>query len=170
MIRAFLSHGRPDKAFVQKVAEHLGRAAVVYDVFEFSTGDDLKQAIVKGISKSGIFVLFASSEALKRDWVKFEIAEAEKAVTVRALSKTLTYIIDAKLELDAIPDWMKATLITRQDSPTIIAHDIRRALNDAIERQRPTYFVGRQSENQEALELITSFPDRNIGHHFFCSG
>jgi TIR domain len=96
---------------VRQVAQQLGRAAVIYDVFEFSTGDDLKDAIVKGIAKSGVFVFFASVDALKRDWVKFEIAEAEKATAVRTLSKALTYIIDPALELDAIPEWMKATLM-----------------------------------------------------------
>jgi hypothetical protein len=48
IIRAFLSHGKSDKPLVQKVAEYLGRAAVVYDVFEFSAGEELKQAILKG--------------------------------------------------------------------------------------------------------------------------
>src|SRR5215510_15018667 len=132
IIRAFLSHGHSDKALVQKVAEYLGRAAAVYDVFEFSTGDDLKQAIIRGLSRSDIFVLFASTESLTRDWVRFEIDEAERAVTLRALSRVLTYVIDPKLTLDAIPAWMKSTLITRQGSPTLIARDIRRVINEKL--------------------------------------
>lgn len=170
MIRAFLSHGRSDKEFVQKVAEHLGRAAVVYDVFEFSTGDDLKKAIIEGISKSGIFVLFASVNSLERDWVKFEIAEAEKAAAIGALSRTLTYIIDPKLELDKIPEWMKATLVTRYNSSTLVAHDIRRAINEALGNSRPSYFVGRQNESQEALEILTSFADPQYRPALFVYG
>ena len=56
-IRAFLSHASSEKHFVQKVAEQLGRAAVVFDAYEFSTGDDLAKAIRGGIDKSSIFVL-----------------------------------------------------------------------------------------------------------------
>ncbi|WP_405053665.1 toll/interleukin-1 receptor domain-containing protein [Sphingobium sp. MK2] len=80
-IRAFLSHATSDKAFVEKVAEQLGRAAVVFDAFEFATGDDLKQAILSGLDKAEIFVLFASRAALSSpSWT----ALAERAVNTRS--------------------------------------------------------------------------------------
>lgn len=88
-IRAFLSHSSTDKGLVNKVASLLGRAAVVYDVFEFTAGNDLQSSILKGISRSQLFVLFASAASLKSDWVKFEIAEAEKAVATQTLSQAI---------------------------------------------------------------------------------
>lgn len=157
--RAFLSHGTPDKDLVNSVANNLGRAAVVYDVFEFQTGDDLRNSIVNGLSQSDIFVLFASKQSLSRSWVKFEILEAEKGITLRTISRALTYIIDPQVSIGELPSWMQSTLITYQDSPTLIATDIRRVINERVAESRPTYFVGRLEESQEALEKIASFTD-----------
>lgn len=156
-IRAFLSHATSDKAFVSKVAEQLGRAAVVFDAFEFATGDDLKQAIMTGLERSQIFVLFASRAALTRDWVRLEIDEAEKALISKKISGVLTYIIDPDLSLDSLPDWMKSALITKQASPALVASDIRRVISARIAATRPKHFVGRNTEVDQALDLITSF-------------
>lgn len=156
-IRAFLSHATADKPFIQKVAEQLGRAAVVFDAYEFSTGDDLKAAILSGIDRSKIFVLFASRASLSRDWVKFEIEEAEKAILSQNISQAMTFIIDPSLSVDKIPDWMKSSLITRQSSPALVASDIRRAISTKLSESRPRHFIGRTAEFDQALDLITSF-------------
>ena len=58
-MRAFLSHSSEDKSFVGAVAQLLGRSRVIYDVYEFSTGDEFLAAIERGIERSGVFVLFA---------------------------------------------------------------------------------------------------------------
>lgn len=158
-IRAFLSHSSTDKGVVQRVADQLGRAAVIYDKFEFSSGDEFKEAILKGMDRSAIFVLFASVESLSRDWVKFEISTAEKAVAAAALSRVLTVIIDDGISVSDIPDWMKATLIVRQTSPGLIALDIRRHINSIASSKKRTYFVGRGAESDRAVEIITSFVD-----------
>jgi hypothetical protein len=157
--RAFLSHFSGDKKLVSLVAHNLGRAAVIYDEFEFSTGDEFKRAIIKGFERSDIFVLFASKQALQRDWVKLEIAAAEQAIAGQALSRVLTYIIDPDVGVSDIPDWMKETLIARLSEPGLIALDIRRVIGERVARLMPTYFVGRQSELHQALEIIASFTD-----------
>lgn len=158
--RAFLSHYSGDKKkVVSPVAHNLGRAAVIYDEFEFSTGDEFKRAIIKGLERSDVFVLFASKEALQRDWVKLEIAMAEQAITTQALSRVVTYIIDSDVSLSDIPDWMKETLIVRLSEPGLIALDIRRVIGERVARLTPTYFVGRQGELHQALEIIASFTD-----------
>jgi tetratricopeptide (TPR) repeat protein len=65
---------------------------------------------------------------------------------------------------------MKTTLITRHNSPALVAKDIRRAINEELKEQRPTYFVGRQSESQEALEILTSYPDPQYRPPMFVFG
>ena len=159
LLRAFLSHSYSDKPVVGKVAEHLGRAAVIYDTFEFKTGDDFKTAIIRGIGQSELFVLFASQDALNRDWVRFEIESAEEALASQALSQVATYIIDPHLSLDDLPDWMKATLISRLEVPGLIALDIRRMLGERSRPQTQSYFVGRQNELSQALDQIATFSD-----------
>lgn len=155
--RAFLSHSSADKDIVGRVAKSLGRAAVVYDEFEFSVGDEFREAIVRGLDRSDIFVLFASRKALNSDWVKFEITAAAEALTSRALSKVVSYIVDPDLNLDSIPEWMKSTLVVRQSEPGLIASDIRRVINQRLADRIPTYFVGRRNEIDEALEVISGF-------------
>jgi tetratricopeptide (TPR) repeat protein len=157
--RAFLSHSSTDKETVNEVAKVLGRAAVVYDAFEFSVGDDFRDAILSGLSKSDIFVLFASRQALQRDWVKFEIEAAKEAITKQALSRVVTFIIDPDLDLDTVPDWMKSTLIVRQQHTGLIAAEIRRLIANRSMERMPSYFVGRRHEIEQALDLISGFTD-----------
>jgi len=156
-VRAFLSHATADKPFVESVARSLGRAAVVFDAYEFATGDDLKEAILTGMERAQLFVLFASKAALQRDWVKFEIAEAEQALAAHRFSQVLTFIIDPDLKIDELPEWLKSSLITRQSSPALVASDIRRAISLKLAEQRPKHFIGRTAEFDLALDTITSF-------------
>ena len=155
-MRAFLSHKSTDKAFVQEVANYLGRSRVVFDVFEFSTGDEFHEAIRKGIDRSDIFVLFASRDALESEWVQFETNVAEEAISARALSKAACYIIDDTLSVDDLPLWLRHTLATRQTSPRLVALDIRRLINESIASRRPRFYVGRNDKMEEALDAIAS--------------
>ncbi len=75
----------------------------MFDAYEFSTGDDFRAAIQKGLERSELFVLFASKASLSSDWVKFELSEAEAAVTSRALARGVCYIIDDQVDLADIP-------------------------------------------------------------------
>ena len=159
LYRAFLSHSSRDKPTVRNVAEHLGRAAVVYDEFAFEAGDEFKAAILKGLGQSELFVLFASRGALDREWVQFEIESAEEALASQALSQVVTYIIDPDLDLGDLPDWIKSTLVRRQQEPGLIALDIRRLLGEKTLALLPSYFVGRQNELEQDLTQITSMND-----------
>ena len=72
-MRAFLSHSSKDKQLVDGVARRLGRAYVVYDKYAFEPGDNLSRAILDGLERSDIFVLFASKQSLQSDWVKADL-------------------------------------------------------------------------------------------------
>jgi hypothetical protein len=159
LFRAFLSHSSRDKALVGGVAKHLGRAAVIYDAFEFEIGEAFKSAIIRGLGRSELFVLFASRAALTSTWVNLEISKAEEALASQALSQVVTYIIDPGLTLEDLPEWMKSTLIARQTQPGLIALDIRRILGARTRSRIPLYFVGRQNELDQALRHTASFVD-----------
>lgn len=155
-MRAFLSHSSTDKNFVGEVAALLGRAKVVYDEFEFSTGDEFFEAITVGLERSGVFVLFASKESLSRYWVGVEIDKARAAVAAKMLARSICYIIDDEVDISAIPSWMRGELATRQTNPRLVALDIRRVLNRELEKRRPHLFLGRNEAMESALDLITS--------------
>lgn len=160
--RAFLSHGHGDKKIVREVARNLGRAAVIYDEFEFAVGDEFRDAIIKGIDRSDVFILFASRAALERDWVKLEIELASEALIKKALSRVTTYIVDQELTHKELPEWMQATLIRNEASPGLIATDIRRIINQRLGERIPKYFVGRRAEIDQSLETISEFTDPNF--------
>jgi TIR domain len=155
-MRAFLSHSSTDKKFVGEVAALLGRAKVIYDEFEFSTGDEFFNAISVGLERSGIFVLFASKESLSRYWVGVEIDKARAAITTKALVRSICYIIDDDVDIAEIPSWMNGDLATRQTNPRLVALDILRIINRELENRRPQLFLGRNAAMDSALDLITS--------------
>lgn len=160
--RAFLSHGHADKDLVREVARCLGRAAVIYDEFEFQAGDEFRDAITKGIDLSDVFILFASRAALDRDWVKLEIDLASEALIKKALSKVTTYIVDQELTHADLPEWMRVSLIKKETLPGLIATDIRRIIGQRLRERIPTYFVGRRAEIEQSLTIISSFTDPNF--------
>jgi tetratricopeptide (TPR) repeat protein len=153
--KAFLSHATADKTIVRAVAEILGRAAVIYDEYDFRAGDQLKRAILDGIGRAELFVLFASRSSLERDWVKFEITEAERAHGAGHLKQFITFIID-DTPTELIPNWMQSTLIVRKSSPNLIATDIQQILSEKLAEARPRHFVGRNLEMEQLLDHITS--------------
>jgi hypothetical protein len=79
-MKAFLSHATPDKSYVDRVAEFLGRESVLYDRFSFDHGSEFSKEIIRGLDKTAVFVLFLSKHSIGRLWVDFELAEAETRV------------------------------------------------------------------------------------------
>ena len=73
-----------------------------------------------------------------------------------------TYIVDQELTHDALPEWMRATLIRKEASPGLIATDIRRIISQRLGERIPRYFVGRRAEIEQSLETISGFTDPNF--------
>jgi hypothetical protein len=165
-MKAFLSHSSSDKEFVRAVARQLGRQYCVFDEQVFSSGDEFKQSIVKGLDESSAFILFASRKSLESVWVKFEAEEAWYKKLSGNLGKAIVYIIDSSIDYKNLPDWLTRTLVKRETSPQAIARDIGMHLRNLMgERQRP-YFVGRTDIIQELenrlLPIDGSIPPRVI--------
>lgn len=153
-MRAFLSHSSSDKPLVRQVADRLGRAKVVFDVFEFNTADEFGEAIERGINRSDVFVLFASRASLASKWVQRELSQAESDFALKALSRIAVYIVDDDLKPTDLPDWLKKSLVTTYDNPQLIALDIQRVINEVSAARRPNLFVGRSQKLEEAGDLL----------------
>lgn len=91
VLRAFLSHSSTQKDFVEAVARELGRQYCVFDQYSFHTGDDLHEAIKRGLNDSSLFVLFASKEALKSFWVDFELNEASRLAIQKFIERVAVF-------------------------------------------------------------------------------
>ncbi len=148
-MRAFLSHSSLDKALVSSVAKELGRQYCVFDQYEFKTGDDFRHAIREGLDASVAFVLFASKESLTRDWVNFELDEAEHRKIRGSIKKVLVFIIDDHTKFDDIPEWLRRGKIKKLSSPKAIAREITYHLYELIRDQQHPVFVGRTKEIEE---------------------
>lgn len=153
-LRAFLSHSSAQKDFVDAVARELGRQFCVFDKYTFRTGDDLHEAIRRGLTDSTIFVLFASREAGQSPWVQFELDEAEKLAVQQHIDRSLVFLLDSSISPSDLPLWLRKSLMSPADSPKAVAREIRDRL-DSIYRssQQPT-FVGRSREKSEAERLL----------------
>ena len=110
-MKAFLSHSSHDKEFVRAIAKELGRQFCVFDEQAFSTGDEFKTSIEKGLDESDIFVLFASKHSLESIWVNYEIEEAWYRKLQKNIRKSLVYIIEASIDYANIPQWLQRGIV-----------------------------------------------------------
>lgn len=154
MNRAFLSHSSLDKEFVRAVANDLGRQFCLFDEQVFDTGETFKNSIENHLDDSSIFVLFVSAEALKRIWVKFEIDEAWYRHLEGRLSKALVFIIDASVDYDAIPPWLKRAKISRTNIAKFVAREIRQHLEEIIRVEQHPFFEGRTDDLGHLQKLM----------------
>ena len=145
-MRAFLSHGSTDKTIVSQVAKELGRQYCLFDQWAFDSGDDFLDIIRTRLDDSGAFVLFASAHSMTRDWVQFEIDEAELRKIRGSINKFLVFLIDDKVSLEDIPEWLRRGRIRSLKSPKAIAREIIYHLHELVRGQQHPIFVGRSNE------------------------
>ena len=154
-MRAFLSHASSDKTVVSEVAKELGRQYCLLDKWNFSSGEDFRSAIRKGLDTSDVFVLFASQESLQRDWVNFEIDEAELRRIRGSIKRFLVFIIDDSARLENIPEWLRRGRILTLSAPRAIAREIIYHIHELIRDQQHPHFVGRSEEIAELERTLS---------------
>ena len=169
-MKAFLSHSSKDKQFVEAVAKELGRQYCIVDNQAFRTGKEFKDSIVNAFDESSVFVLFASSESMASIWVDFEIEEAWYRKLQTTLKKSLVYIIDSSVNFDDLPEWLSRALVRKENSPKIVARDIRQHLIDIMLEKQNTHFIGRNSNVEEIESKLTPLDGSNPPHAVFVSG
>lgn len=155
MKKVFLSHSSADKAaYVDIIAQRLGRENIEYDQVTFEEGELTKDEIAKRIDESSVFAFFISNKALESGWVKDEVARAERNLGSSKLRKVYPIIIDPTIthEDPRIPDWLKKNynlkLISR---PAVAARRLLSKLRELhwadhpLSQARSKIFVGRNS-------------------------
>ena len=162
--KAFLSHSSKDKEFVRSVAHELGRQYCIFDEQVFSTGEEFKTSIINGLDDSSIFVLFASKNSLLSSWVNFEIEESWYTKLEKNLQKHLVYLISDSVEYDDLPVWLKRAKIQKENSPKIVARNIRDHL-DKLNDSRKNPFIGRNQDIQKLAEQL--IPESTLPPNIF---
>lgn len=170
MPRAFLSHSSIDKPYVGVVARRLGRGRVLFDVQNFEPGQDFRDAIRQGLDQSALFVLFASAESLKSTWVQFEINEAESRRLAGKLRSVLVFIIDPKIGVRDLPEWMQRGRVIVQPKPTQAARIILSQLIYQTGEEQQSLFVGREGLMQEIAKGLVPSSGQRVPQVVIASG
>ncbi|HMU49766.1 MAG TPA: TIR domain-containing protein [Geminicoccaceae bacterium] len=169
-MKAFLSHWSGDKNLVSAVADELGRQYCIVDTFSFDTAIEFGESIRRGLEKSSVFVLFASRIALTRDWVKYEIADAERAHLHGTIRRVIVYIIDTDVQLESIPDWLRRGLVRQILSPKVIARDLRHHMNELVRHEQHPFFIGRSDDLRRFESALYPSDDRAPPRSLFVWG
>jgi len=75
----FISYARPDRPYVEKLAEHLSGSRIpVWFDYELTAGDRWHQVIRNEIDRCAAFVVVMTPESEESDWVNREINRAEE--------------------------------------------------------------------------------------------
>jgi len=177
MAKIFLSHSSAQKYLVEKIADKLGRDRVIYDKYTFESGMDTLDEIVKHLNNTDIFVAFLSNEALDSNWVKTELAQANKLTLLSSIKQFLPIIVDTSIDHNdsRIPDWLKKRTLRQLHEPFLIKKKIEQNYRDLIIESNPLIkakeelFVGRNDIMEEfESQLATTSNIRPVS--FVCSG
>ena len=92
--KAFFSHSSKDKLLINAVANLLPQARLEIDSLSFEHGKSSASEIIKSISRSQLFILFASKEVMESDWVASEIEFAQQLYFKKQIKGILVFILD----------------------------------------------------------------------------
>jgi len=165
-MKSFLSHSSQNKNYVEITARHLGPDKCVYDAFTFEEGMKTFDEIISNLSKSDLFVLFLSNEALESEWVTKEVNIADELLTDGIIKKVFPIIVDPSIthEDPRIPTWLTREYNIRYISkPTIAARRIRQRMIELSWdvhpqlKEKNNIFVGRNDLNSTFEVRIDDF-------------
>lgn len=125
--KAFVSHSSADKPFVERVAEFVSAARWEIDSHTFEEGKSSAAEIFAALSRSYLFVLIASGQSMKSDWVKSELELAQHLLYSRKLGGVLVFIVDGTAT-DELPEWIRMHVFVRSANERRVANLIRSRL------------------------------------------
>ncbi|MBO9509650.1 TIR domain-containing protein [Thalassospira sp. A3_1] len=138
----FLSHSSKDKSLVDQIYKRLDASGTFYDIKTINPGGGFTEEMKRGISESGIFVLFHSPNT-KNSWVEFEVNLAEIENIKSKKNRILVCPINGETH-NSLPDWMKSYMTTtEQYTISDISRSILHILNKNI-TQNKSKIVGRE--------------------------
>lgn len=135
----FVSHANDNKqSFVDSLYEGLGRLRIKiwYDTTEIDWGDNLKDAIMKGLEKCRFGIVVLSPEFIGRQWTDKELSELlsrqnerqDKVVLPLLYNLTVEQMIEKYPALSSI----KARMITADEDADDVVIDFARVLIRAL--------------------------------------
>lgn len=162
LLRAFLSHSSVDKPFVDDVFNDLGPTLAELDAATFEPAKFTHQVILNAFDRCSLFVLFASRNSLRSNWVVGEISEALKRLSDRRLKRILVFCADKSAFNMVNPGLKQHNIVRVEKTPAICARQIRGILSEMkAEAGKPNVFISRD-ENLADLKRLVIDPDKNF--------
>lgn len=152
---AFISYSSVDADFFTSVLNHLDRTATRCDRQCFDPGDDFRDAIVRAMTDSDLFVLLASSHSMTSTWVGFEVNEAQLRLVQGTVKRPLVLIIDRETTYRDLPAWLQRFQVEEAPTAQLAAQMIERALDPP-----PPPFLGRGTALDEFSRRLSSQSSR----------
>ena len=137
------------------VASHLGRSKVVLDEQYFEPGEDFREAILRGLRESALFVFFASRKSLASTWCAFEIDEAQRLLIQGEIKKHLVLIIEKGVKYSDLPDWMQSAKVVLQPRPAQAARTVLHSLLAVLDISSARPFVGRSKTTDTLVKRLS---------------
>lgn len=106
-LNIFLSLSFVDASVVRAVFSRLPKGVARFYERSFERGDDILEAMEKGLDASEVFVLFASKGSLASYAVNFEINEARYRAVEGKVKKVLVFPIEPDVTFGSLPGWLK---------------------------------------------------------------
>ena len=91
-------------------------------------------------------MFFASRAAFDSAWVNFEANEARYHQALNRIRKVIVVLLDDRLTESNFPEWMRRSIFLRSRAPSPIARIVRAAIDELVQDQQSSFFVGRASE------------------------
>ena len=152
-----MSHSSKDKYFVGQVAAALGPLHVEYDEQTFDLTLNV-QAIRRSLSRSDLFVVFLSANAIGSPFVAEEERSALEARGRGFLKKVLILSID-NTSYRALPEWLREINIVQQlSSPKTCARRIHSTLIqlDAEQYRESGMYLGREDDEKQLRRALSA--------------
>ena len=94
--RVFISHNKKDKRIAEKVGGYLlsKNIDVWFDKWDIYAGDSLSDGVSDGILKSNVFLLIASKNSMRSNWVHEELRVALSRRRTAKDFKIITLVIE----------------------------------------------------------------------------
>jgi hypothetical protein len=145
--RVFVSHSSKDKPIVDKIVDSLKKSNILvwYDKFEIRAGDNIPEAVNKGLKNSKYFIFILSPNSLSSSWVTEEASYA----ILQQIALSSVFIIPVLIADCEIPPLLKARRYI----------DFRSSFDNGIKE-----LIGRLNKDEEILarvqkEVVTPWPD-----------
>lgn len=156
--KAFVSHSSTDKDLVNEVIKGIPTSRWEIDSITFEEGKTSASEIEKALSRSDLFVLFASKRALEESgWIESELEIAQQLYYKKSIRGIQVFIID-ETPIKHLPTWVRMHVVATTRNVVRIANTIKARLIqlDSSRGLAERPYISRSSLRNELEQKISN--------------